>query len=152
MDKTILNKIKVNIEASTKLDVALKFICDTLSSEISGYDWVGFYFHNEKTEELNLLVFSGLPTLHTKIPFGKGICGRTAKSNEAYISADVSKESNYISCNIGVKSEIVVPIFNNKKVNIGQIDIDSNNINHFSKSDLIFLETINNFISKKFFK
>ena len=88
----------------------------------------------------------------SKIPFGKGICGRTAKSNEAYISADVSKESNYISCNIGVKSEIVVPIFNNKKVNIGQVDIDSNNINHFSKSDLIFLETINNFISKKFFK
>ena len=100
MDKTILNKIKVNVEASTKLDVALQFICDTLSSEISGYDWVGFYFHNEKTEELNLLVFSGLPTPHTKIPFGKGICGRTAKSNEAYISADVSKESNEVEIEV----------------------------------------------------
>ena len=152
MKKNILYKIEKKIENCPKLETTLQFICDLLTSDIPGYDWVGFYFHNEKKKELNLVVFSGLPTEHTQIPFGKGICGQTAKNNQAYISTDVSKESNYISCNIGVKSEIVVPIFNCNKVNIGQIDIDSNTINQFSKNDLFFLETINKLISKKFFK
>ena len=152
MKKNILNKIHKKIETCPKLETVLQFICDLLNSEIPGYDWVGFYFHNEKNKELNLIAFSGLPTAHTKIPFGKGICGQTAKNSQAYISADVSKESNYISCNIEVKSEIVVPIFDNNRVNVGQIDIDSNTINQFSKNDLFFLEAINKFISKKFFK
>ena len=63
---------------------------------------------------------------------------------------DVSKESNYISCNINVKSEIVVPLFNNE-INIGQIDVDSNTLNRFSKNDLKFLKKINEMISTKFF-
>ena len=152
MKKNILDTIQKKIETSTKLETALQYICDLLNSKMPGYDWVGFYFHNEKKKELNLVAFSGLPTEHTQIPFGEGICGQTAKNSQPYISMDVSKESNYISCNIGVKSEIVVPIFDNNRVKFGQIDIDSNSINQFSKNDLFFLEAINEFISKKFFK
>ena len=64
------------------------------------------------------------------------------------IVGDVNKEENYISCNINVKSEIVVPLFNNNK-NIGQIDIDSNTLNRFSSLDLDFLLEINKLVSKK---
>ena len=152
MNKNILDNIQKKIETCTKLETALQYICDLLNSRIPGYDWVGFYFNNQKRKELNLIAFSGLPTEHTKIPYGKGICGQTAKNSQPYISADVSKESNYISCNIGVKSEIVVPIFDHNKVNVGQIDIDSNTVNQFSKNDLFFLEAINELISKKFLK
>ena len=66
----------------------------------------------------------------------------------ALVVDDVKKEDNYISCNINVKSEIVVPLFVNNK-NIGQIDIDSNTPSRFTIEDLEFLKNINILISNK---
>ena len=137
------------IEKSIKklsLQNSLKFVCDYLQKNINGYDWVGFYFHSK--DKLVLKTYSGLKTDHTIIPFGKGICGQTAESNQPIIVKDVNEEDNYLSCNINVKSEIVVPIFVNDK-NIGQIDIDSNIIDRFNNDDLNFLKKINSLISKK---
>ena len=116
-------------------------ICDFLQSEISYYDWVGFYFKNGEKEELKLAEFTGEPTEHTIIPFGKGICGQVAISNENCIVQDVTEQENYISCGWKVNSEIVIPIFVNGK-NIGQIDIDSHTVNPFSNDDTKLLEFI----------
>ena len=85
--------------------------------------------------------FSGEPTEHTFIPFGKGICGQVAVSNKNFVVQDVSEQNNYISCGWKVKSEIVIPIFVNGK-NIGQIDIDSHTISPFTKDDELLLEFI----------
>jgi GAF domain-containing protein len=126
---------------------SLNFICEFLQKNIKGYDWVGYYFHNDKNQ-LVLKTYFGLKTDHTIIPFGKGICGQTAESNMHIIVDDVNDEENYISCNINVKSEIVVPLFSNNK-NIGQIDIDSNTIGRFTLDDLKFLKKINILIAKK---
>ena len=137
------------IEKSLKnllLQDALQLVCEYLQRNITGYDWVGFYFHDNN--HLILKSYYGLKTEHTKIPFGKGICGQTAKSNKHIIVDDVKKEDNYISCNINVKSEIVVPLFVNNK-NIGQIDIDSNTPSRFTIEDLEFLKNINILISNK---
>jgi GAF domain-containing protein len=144
------NKIK-RITKNLDLETSLNSICSYLQSTINGYDWVGFYFHNEIKKELELKAYSGIPTQHTKIPYGKGICGQTAESNKHMIVADVLKESNYISCNVNVKSEIVVPIFL-KNINVGQIDIDSNIPNRFSEVDLEFLTRINSLVSEKLLK
>ena len=145
-----LSFINKEINSSDDLKNCLNKICIFLNKKLEGYDWVGYYFHNKNNKELDLIAFSGVPTQHTKISFGKGICGQTALSNNAIIVEDVSKESNYISCNINVKSEIVVPLFNNE-INVGQIDVDSNTLNRFSKNDLKFLKKINEMISTKFF-
>ena len=150
MFKEEIKYIERQIKKIDNLDECLIKICVYLNKNIEGYDWVGFYFHNLKKKELNLIAFSGIPTNHTKIPFGKGICGQSALSNNSVIVDDVSKESNYISCNLNVKSEIVVPLFK-KENNIGQIDIDSNNLKQFSSKDLEFLKKINQMISEKFF-
>ena len=150
MFKEDIKYIERQIKKIDNLDECLIKICVYLNKNIEGYDWVGFYFNNLKKKELNLIAFSGVPTNHTKIPFGKGICGQSALSNNSVIVDDVSKESNYISCNLNVKSEIVVPLFK-KENNIGQIDIDSNNLKQFSSKDLEFLKKINQMISEKFF-
>jgi len=147
MYKSHLSNIKKIIN-DLDLNSSLESICNYLKKNIDGYDWVGFYFHDKLNKELELKAFSGLPTEHTKIPFGKGVCGQTAKSNKHIIVSDVSKEVNYISCNINVKSEIVVPLFLNN-INIGQIDIDSNYPNRFLKVDLEFLTNINELVSEK---
>ena len=92
------------------------------------------------------MVFAGIPTDHTVIPFGKGICGQVAVSSENFVVADVQSQDNYIACNIDVKSEIVIPLFSNS-TNIGQIDIDSNTANAFDKTDVRLLEQVNKLIS-----
>lgn len=119
----------------------LQSICDLLEEKISYYDWVGFYFKNGDKKELKLAEYTGEPTDHIIIPFGKGICGQVAVSNENFIVPDVSAQENYISCGWKVKSEIVIPIFVNNE-NIGQIDIDSHTVNPFTKQDEELLEFI----------
>ena len=136
----ILELIRVNIGKSEKLQA----ICDYLNQVNEHYDWVGFYFKNGSKNELKLGPYSGEETDHKIIPFGKGICGQVAVSNETLIVSDVSAESNYISCGWKVKSEIVIPVFVAGE-NIGQIDIDSHTLNAFSEKD----EEILNFVCQE---
>lgn len=117
----------------------LQKICTLLDQEISYFNWTGFYFRNGEKEELVLGPYVGAETEHTHIPFGKGICGQVAVSGETFVVPDVTKESNYLSCSISTKSEIVVPIFKNGE-NIGQIDIDSHQIDPFTQEDIELLE------------
>ena len=145
--ENLKNQIKEIIQTSNKITDKLSKICYLLHKNIAYYDWVGFYFHAHNKQELHLKTYAGAPTEHTIIPFGKGICGQVALSNDTFIVPDVTAQHNYISCNIDVKSEMVVPIFVNAK-NIGQIDIDSHTANAFSSKDQKFLEWINHQVAK----
>jgi len=92
-------------------DSLLQSICDLLKEKISHYHWVGFYLVDpQKSDELVLGPYAGEPTDHTCIRFGQGICGQAAQTKKTFVVADVSKETNYLSCSVKVKSEIVVPI------------------------------------------
>jgi len=135
------NKIIHIIGENVNIEETLQVICDYLRSNINYYDWVGFYFKNGDKQELKLAQYSGKPTEHIIIPFGKGICGQVALTNKNFVVQDVSEQNNYISCGIAVKSEIVIPIFKNGE-NIGQIDIDSHQKSPFTKEDEKLLEFV----------
>ncbi len=135
------DRVEEIISTENSRSKKLQKICDLLESNIAYYDWVGFYFRNGEKEELKLAEFTGEPTEHTIIPFGKGICGQVAVSNENFVVQDVQEQDNYISCGWKVKSEIVIPIFVNEE-NIGQIDIDSHTINPFTEKDEELLEFV----------
>lgn len=124
-------------------------ICELLNNSIEYYNWVGFYFANPETKTLHLGPYIGAATDHTVIPFGKGICGQVAVSNENFVVPDVAAQDNYIACSFTVKSEIVVPLFVNGE-NIGQIDIDSHVLNPFTEKDERFLEFVNHKIATLF--
>ncbi len=120
-------------------NVKLQKICHLLDQEIPYFNWTGFYFRNGDKEELILGPYVGAETDHTVIPFGKGICGQVAVSNETFVVPDVHEQDNYLSCSIDTKAEIVVPIIKDGK-NIGQIDIDSHHLNPFTEEDRELLE------------
>jgi GAF domain-containing protein len=145
--KPKVNDILTNV--ATLRDEKLQKICFLLNENVDYYDWVGFYFRNGDKEELILGPYVGEPTDHTVIPFGKGICGQVAVSNQNFVVPDVAAQDNYIACNISVKSEIVVPLFVDGE-NIGQIDIDSDVIDAFSEADERFLEYVNAEVAKLF--
>jgi len=127
----------------------LQQLCELLRQKISYYNWVGFYFANHENKTLHLGPYAGAVTDHTVIPFGKGICGQVAESNQNFVVPDVQAQDNYIACSFTVKSEIVVPLFVQGK-NIGQIDIDSHVLDPFTAADERFLEWVNEEVAKLF--
>ena len=93
MDIDILQEqIDIILSSIDSIDQKLQKICNYLQKEVTHYDWVGFYFKNGNKNELKLAQYTGEDTEHTIIPFGKGICGQVAVSNEPFIVQDVSKQ------------------------------------------------------------
>ena len=130
-------------------DEKLQAICQFLNENVAHYNWVGFYFANHENKTLHLGPYAGAVTDHTVIPFGKGICGQVAESNQNFVVPDVQAQDNYIACSFTVKSEIVVPLFVNG-INIGQIDIDSHVLDPFTEEDERFLEFVNSEVAELF--
>jgi GAF domain-containing protein len=123
-------------------DTKLQAICGLLRAEVAHYDWVGFYLVDPQADqELVLGPYVGAPTEHTRIPFGRGICGQAAATEQTFLIQDVSLETNYLSCSPDVQSEIVVPIMRDGTV-LGELDIDSHARAPFTPQDRSFLEWV----------
>ncbi|SIP89345.1 GAF domain-containing protein [Alkalispirochaeta americana] len=125
----------------------LQLVCDLLRREVSHYDWFGLYIAVPEERMLVLGPFSGSPTEHVRIPYGRGICGQAAERAETFLVDDVSAQENYLACSLSVRSEIVVPIFgppgsDREGVVIGEIDIDSHRPGAFSGEDQRFLQDL----------
>lgn len=125
----IKEEVSKIISTSKQRDEILQQIAELLDREVSEFNWTGFYL-SSKTEErmLELGPFVGEATDHTKIPYGKGICGQAAETLDTFVVQDVSEADNYLACSVDVKSEIVVPIMKNGDF-VGELDIDSHTKN-----------------------
>lgn len=144
----IKKRLSIILESPTHdLNDKLQKVCQLLDQEIPYFNWTGFYFKNGDKDELILGPYVGAATDHTIIPFGKGICGQVAVSNETFVVPDVHEQDNYLSCSIDTKAEIVVPIIKNGE-NIGQIDIDSHTLDPFTDEDREMLEWLCDEIAK----
>ena len=140
--KNLIRKISVLIGSNHNNEIILEKICNLLKNNIPDYNWVGFYLVDKAVEkQLILGPYAGEPTEHIRINFGQGICGQTAETKETFIIDDVSRENNYLPCNLDVKSEIVIPIFRNGEF-IGELDIDSHKRSTFTQKDEKFLQQI----------
>lgn len=123
-------------------DQKLQQICELLEEQVEVFDWVGFYLVDpEADRELVLGPYVGEETDHTRIPFGKGICGQTAETNETFVVQDVSKEDNYLACSVHVEAEIVVPVKKNGKF-VAELDIDSHTKDSLTEEHRELLEEI----------
>lgn len=112
---------------------------------LENINWAGFYLAKEN--ELVLGPFQGRVACY-RIPFLKGVCGWVARNEKAIIVPDVHKFEGHIACDERSRSEIVIPIFNNKKL-YGVLDIDSNELNNFSTLEKEFLEELVKNLEKK---
>lgn len=120
---------------------ALEEVAGILRDKVEYYDWVGFYIAEPDEKELVLGPFAGDETDHTRIDYGEGICGQSAETEETFTVQNVEKEENYLSCSPDVKSEIVVPVFEEGEFR-GEIDIDSHELAPFDPEDELFLKTL----------
>ncbi len=106
--------------------------------ETFGFLWVGFYVVHGA--ELVLGPFQG-PIACTRIAYGKGVCGAAWANKEILVVPDVDKFPGHIACSSFSKSEIVVPVFRDGDV-IALLDVDSESLHTFDKTDSDYLEKI----------
>ncbi|MDX1672608.1 MAG: GAF domain-containing protein [Balneolaceae bacterium] len=146
----IEERVRLIVESDQTLEEKLQQICEQLAEEFEVFDWVGFYLVDADADrELVLGPYVGESTEHTRIPFGKGICGQAADTRETFVVQDVSEEDNYLACSPAVKAEIVVPIMKDNEV-VGELDIDSHTKNSITEDHRKLLEEIGNIVASLF--
>ncbi|NBC66627.1 MAG: GAF domain-containing protein [Bacteroidetes bacterium] len=124
-NKAIFQKVDTIVQKNSERNEKLKAICELLDQEIDLFDWTGFYLASQEEERMLVLgPYVGEDTDHTKIPFGRGICGQAAETLDTFVVQDVNQADNYLACSIHVQSEIVVPIMKGEQF-VGELDIDS---------------------------
>ena len=136
----LLGEVEAVIASGDSRDDKLAGICGLLKERVPYYDWVGFYLVSGE-KHLMLGPFAGESTEHLSIEFGRGICGQAAEKRETIVVQDVSTQSNYLSCSIAVKAEIVVPIFKHRAL-VAELDIDSHRLAPFTEQDREFLQRL----------
>lgn len=100
--------------------------------------WVGVYF--VKNSELVLGPFQG-PVACTRIAFGKGVCGFSWQEKKVIVVDDVDLFPGHIACSSLSKSEIVLPVFKNGKIEM-VLDVDSDQLSFFDAVDEKYLGQI----------
>lgn len=140
----LIPQIKSLIATENDLIANLSNIAAALN-EAFRFLWVGFYL--VKDNELVLGPFQG-PVACTRIAFGRGVCGNAWKNKQTLIVPDVDAFPGHIACSSLSKSEIVVPVFNDKKEVVLILDVDSETLSHFDETDAFYLEQIVALINK----
>lgn len=101
--------------------------------------WVGIYWL--RRGELVIGPFDGAPPQHERIAVGQGVCGTAVETGTDQVVPDVRAIENYLACSPDVRSELVVLIRSHGRV-IGQIDVDANAVDAFSRDDYCVLRTV----------
>jgi L-methionine (R)-S-oxide reductase len=115
-----------------------------LHQKMTRYNWTGFYLVDPA--DANYLIvgpFAGSFTPNARIPLDTGLCGAAATTGKVIVVQDVSADPRYLAGSSLVKSEIVVPIFVNKKL-AAELDIESYFAETFTKSEQEFVEACAN--------
>jgi GAF domain-containing protein len=94
-------------------------------------NWAGFY--RSVGGELVLGPFQGRAAC-IRIPFGKGVCGTAAATQQAQLVDDVHAFPGHIACDAASASELVVPIVHDGRL-IGVLDLDSPRAARFDADD-----------------
>ncbi len=116
---------------------AMANIAALLHSEF-GFWWTGFY--RVRGEELILGPFQG-PVACTRISRGKGVCGTAWAEGRTVVVPDVEQFPGHIACSSESRSEIVVPVRRNGRIE-AVLDIDSRELSTFDEVDAKWLEKI----------
>ncbi|NVJ67640.1 MAG: GAF domain-containing protein [Gammaproteobacteria bacterium] len=102
-------------------------------------NWVGFYMVNPKDSSALILGPYQGKVACVHIPFGRGVCGTAAQTQETQLVEDVHAFEGHIACDGDTNSEIVIPMMvdggSGDKELKGVFDIDSPLANRFDQQD-----------------
>lgn len=143
----LLNELESFARTAPTVEALMERISKLLHEKLTRYNWVGFYLV-DPADSGYLVVgpYAGSFTPNVRIPLATGLCGAAATSGPVVVVQDVSKDPRYLAGSSMVKSEIVVPIFVNKKL-AGELDIESYFTDSFPRSEQEFVEACANLVA-----
>lgn len=135
----------IGAEGKYTLDAVGKMATiSTVFKMIIPYFFFSGFYRVTGPDMLQIGPYQGILIACGTIPFGKGVCGVCAEKEETIIVDDVSTFPEYIACDEETKSEIVVPVFDEKGDLVAVYDVDSVAEKSFDTTDQKFLEAIMN--------
>jgi L-methionine (R)-S-oxide reductase len=125
--REVIGELNALASGATSAQELMEGITKLLHQKMLCYNWVGFYMLEEEGAQDMLVLgpFRGTMT---------GICGAAASTAKTIVIDDVSADPRYLACSLETKSEIVVPVFVEKRV-VGELDIDSHFLAAFTPDD-----------------
>ncbi|MBM4465707.1 MAG: GAF domain-containing protein [Chloroflexi bacterium] len=145
--RQVTDQIRATLEGERDLIASMATIACLLHHRFDYFFWTGFY-RVVAPRELLIGPYQGtLGCLH--ISFDRGVCGAAARQEETIIVPDVHQFAGHIACDPNSKSEIVVPVFNERDELIAVLDVDSDQYDAFDEVDKRHLEEIVTFLRDK---
>jgi len=107
-------------------------IIAVLHHKMEYFFWTGYYFL--KDDKLIVGPYQG-PVACQELEKNTGVCWAGVNRQEPVVVPDVEQFPGHIACDSRSKSEIVLPIRNDRNEIIGVLDIDSSEPNAFDEAD-----------------
>jgi GAF domain-containing protein len=138
VNKTVLDAGAVvrALQGAFARDVGRQGLLDLVATRLraAGTPYTGVYLYMLHGDMLVLEAFDGRPTDHTRIPVGRGLCGRAVAGRRDLNVPDVAHAEGYLACSVETRSELVVLIRRHDEI-LGQIDIDSDVVDAFDRDE-----------------
>jgi len=119
-------------DRSPSLQAAMATICAVLHAKMPHHFWTGFYFVKNE-DELHVGPYQG--PVACQILKGQGVCLHSARTGEPVVVPNVEAYPDHIACDSRSKSEIVIPVRKDGDA-VAVLDVDSSELNQFSKADI----------------
>ncbi|MDP8050809.1 GAF domain-containing protein [Pasteurella atlantica] len=117
-----------------------------LYETVPNINWVGFYI--VRGDVLKVGPFQGKVAC-SNIPKGKGVCGTAWERLETIVVPDTHQFEGHIACDVASRSEVVIPILDEKGEMVAELDVDSPLLDRFSDKDVEFLTACVNLVLKR---
>ena len=128
----IYNQIKELMPKSDDKLARMATILAVLHHKMEYFFWTGYYFL--KDDKLIVGPYQG-PVACQELEKNTGVCWAGVNRQEPVVVPDVEQFPGHIACDSRSKSEIVLPIRNDRNEIIGVLDIDSSEPNAFDEAD-----------------
>jgi len=133
----LYEQLEVLMQKTSDPDARMATLTAVLHHKMTDFFWTGFYI----LKDGNLIVknYQG-PLACQVLQAHTGVCWACIDQQKTIIVPDIHQFPGHIACDSRSRSEIVVPLQNNKDEIIGILDIDSKSLNSFDETDAKFLE------------
>ncbi|MEJ2593756.1 MAG: GAF domain-containing protein [bacterium] len=136
----LYQQIKDLIEKSSNNPLSsMATICAVLHHKMEYFFWTGFYLLQKG--RLQVAAYQG-PLACIDLEKDTGVCWAGINSRETVIVGNVDEFPGHIACDSRSKSEIVVPLLNEKQEVTGVLDVDSEDFDAFDEVDKEWLVKI----------
>lgn len=138
--RRVLELIEATIGPEEDLLTCMASVACLLHNALPYFYWTGFY-RRVAPSELRVGPYQG--TLGCiSIDFARGVCGACARERRTIIVPDVNTFPGHIACDSASRSEIVVPVLDDRDRLLAVLDVDSTLPAAFDAIDRRYLEQV----------